>query len=113
MQLNLVEKVKIIGKLGELKVEAKIDTGAKRTSIDKTLAKHLGLVPLAKRGVKVKSGSVKKPIKRKLVNATVELKRKKHKVKASIEDRSHMKYSVIIGMDIIKHYKFILIPKRG
>lgn len=41
--IGIVEKVKLIGKNGkEIEVEAKIDTGAGLTSIDKELAKELG-----------------------------------------------------------------------
>lgn len=111
MRLNLVERVKIIGRDGELKIDAKVDTGSKRTCIDSTLAKHLGIFPGSKT-VKVLTAMIKKPVERSLARVRIELKGKTHRVLVSLENRSHMRYKAIIGMDIIRHYKLIFIPKE-
>ena len=111
MRLHLVEKVRLMGPLGSLKIEAKVDTGAKRTSIDRTIANHLGLEPLREKRVKVKSGLSRRPKEREVAKARMELKGMVHKLYVGLENRSHMKYKVIIGMDIIKHYKLIFIPR--
>lgn len=112
MRLNLVERIKIIGRDGEFKVEAKVDTGSKRTCIDSTLSRHLGIFPVGRK-VRVVTAAIKRPVERSLAKARIELKGETHRVMVSLENRSHMKYKAIIGMDIIRHYNLILIPKEG
>lgn len=112
MHLNLVEKIKIGGALGEVRIEAKVDTGSKRTSVDKALAEHLGISPIPKKRVKVLSSFASSPRERRLARARVELRGKSRLVTVSLENRAHMRYKIIIGMDIIKHYKLIFIPRE-
>ena len=101
--LGLVEKVKINGK----EVLAKIDTGADRCSLDMTLAKELNISKVIKT-MKIKSshGRVIRPV----VEATLEIKDRKFKVKFNLADRSHLKYPVLIGKSILKK-DFIIQPK--
>ncbi|MBI5355167.1 MAG: hypothetical protein HZB68_01800 [Candidatus Aenigmarchaeota archaeon] len=64
------------------------------------------------RKVRVLTAAMKRPIERSLAKARIELKGETHRVLVSLENRSHMKYKAIIGMDIIGHYKLIFIPKE-
>jgi alpha-L-glutamate ligase-like protein len=84
-----------------IQVEAKLDTGAFRTSIDKKLAKELEL-PLTGEVVHVKSASGVG--NRPLVKATIILTGKKIPTTASITDRSKMKYPVIVGRRDLKDF---------
>lgn len=84
-----------------IQVEAKMDTGAFRTSIDKKLAKELEL-PLTGEVVHVKSASGVG--NRPLVKATLLLGGKKITTTASITDRTKMKYPVIVGRRDLKDF---------
>jgi alpha-L-glutamate ligase-like protein len=84
-----------------IQVEAKLDTGAFRTSIDKKLAKELEL-PLTGEVVHVKSASGVG--NRPLVKTTLILAGKKIPTTASITDRSKMKYPVIVGRRDLKDF---------
>lgn len=93
--LKTIEKVKIMTKKKmEVELDAKIDTGAYRTSIDKKLAQALDL-PLVPGKVYVKSASGENS--RDVVKVTFILGGKKITSYASITDRSGLKYSMIVG----------------
>lgn len=96
--VNVFEEVRIKGKDGKkLTVPAKIDTGAWRSSIDKTLAEDLGLLEekniLWKKTVWSSIGREKRPV----INVTFWLKGKKIKTTAGIADRSKLRKPLIIG----------------
>lgn len=96
--VDVFEEVKIKGKDGKkLTVPAKIDTGAWRTSIDKTLAEDLGLLEeknvLWEKAVRSSIGREKRPV----INITFWLKGKKIKTTAGVADRSRLRKPLIIG----------------
>lgn len=92
--LGLVEKVLVNGR----EVDAKVDTGACRSSICKSLYDELGLGPLE--GV-VKTKSANKIETRPTAFVDIELKGKKLRVLLNVADRSKMKYSLLIGKDVL------------
>lgn len=92
--LGLVEKVLVNGK----EVNAKVDTGACRSSICKSLYDELCLGPPA--GV-VKTKSANKTEVRPTTFVDLELKGKKLRVLLNVADRSRMKYSLLIGKDVL------------
>ena len=102
--VGYIEDVVVSGTRGNETVLAKSDTGATRTSIDAELAADIGTGPILDI-VKVKSGSLKSGRRRPVVDLVVGLGGTQHTVTASVEDRSHMDYPVLLGRDILKHYQ--------
>ncbi len=101
--IGFVEAVQLSGTRGSTTVEAKSDTGAARTSIDSALAAEIGTGPI-KDVVRIKSGSSKTGRTRPLVDVVVGVKGTQHTVTASVEDRGHMDYPLLLGRDILEHY---------
>ncbi|MFC6732924.1 MULTISPECIES: RimK family alpha-L-glutamate ligase [unclassified Haladaptatus] len=101
--VGYTEEVHVSGTRGSRTILAKSDTGAKRTSIDAQLAAEIGTGPI-KNIVRVKSGSLKSGRSRPVVDLVVGIGGTQHTVTASIEDRSHMDYQLLLGRDILKHY---------
>ncbi len=101
--VGYIEEVVVSGTRGSKTVAAKSDTGATRTSIDARLAAEIGTGPI-KDTVRVKSGSVKTGKSRPVVDLVVGVGGTQHTVTASVEDRSHMEYSLLLGRDILEHY---------
>ena len=96
--INVWEQVKILFKdKRKLEVSAKIDTGAWRTSIDRTLARDLGLLHeeniLWSKIFKSGLGNQE----RKVINVTFWLAGRKIKTIASVADRSKLRTPLIIG----------------
>lgn len=93
------EKVRVIGLGGKKKEEiwAKIDTGAWRTSIDRDLARELGLTKrenvLWKKKVKSSIGIETRPV----INLKYYLAGRKIETIASVANREGLKRSMIIG----------------
>ena len=102
--VGLTEEIHVSGTTGTERVVAKSDTGANRTSIDTRLAATIGAGPI-KEIARVKSGSHKKTVTRPVVDIVVGVGGTRHTVTASVEDRSHMEYSVILGRDVLTHYQ--------
>lgn len=99
--LEFIEKVEIIGTDSSIVTEAKCDTGAKRVSIDRTLAEKVGL------GEEIKTVTVTSSNgseERSVYEFDVIIGDDKHTVLASITDREDMKYDMIIGRDILSKY---------
>lgn len=96
--ISVFEEVKIKGKDGrKLTVPAKIDTGAWRSSIDKTLAGDLGLLEedniLWQKTVWSSIGKEKRPV----INIIFWLKGKKIKTTAGVANRSKLRKLLIVG----------------
>jgi alpha-L-glutamate ligase-like protein len=100
--LGVIETVKLIHEGTEIPIEAKIDTGAYRTSIDETLIKSLGIQIDGNKKVFVRSASGQKY--RSLTSITFELAGKKVTSTASTTDRSHLRYPMIVGRRDMKGY---------
>jgi RimK family alpha-L-glutamate ligase len=102
--IGYVEEVHVTGTSGSKPVMAKSDTGATRTSIDTSLAAEIGAGPI-KSMTRVKSGSVKSGKARPIVDLVIGIGGTQHTVTASVEDRSHMDYPLLLGRDILEHYR--------
>jgi len=102
--IGYTEEVVVTGTSGSKKAYAKSDTGATRTSIDTRLAADIGAGPI-KSITKVKSGSMKSGRSRPVVDLVVGIGGEQHTVTASVEDRGHMEYPVLLGRDILSNYQ--------
>jgi hypothetical protein len=102
--VGYTEEVVVHGTQGSKTVVAKSDTGATRTSIDTSLAAEIGAGPI-KSVMKVKSGSLKSGKSRPVVDLVVGVGGRQHTVTASVEDRSHMDYPLLLGRDILGNYQ--------
>ena len=92
--LGVIEPVVIHHNDREHEVEAKIDTGAYRTSIDVNVARELRLEP-TERAVAVRSASGGE--RRPTVQLTIRLGGREIETIASLAEREHMNYPMIIG----------------
>jgi hypothetical protein len=106
-----IEYVKVIGHYGEARVKGKIDTGASRTSVDVWLAANIGLGPTGD-VAKVKSALATQVRTRPLVRGVVEVGGVKFALPVTVNDRSVMRYPVLIGMDILKSGRFLIDPTK-
>ncbi len=108
--VGLVEKVKIIGEK-EVETYALFDSGAKNTSIDISLSDKAKLGPIIKM-VKIKNPSLKTKVTRPVVRAVIEIHGRKFDVQVNLQDRSHMKFPIIIGRNIMSG-NFLIDPEKG
>ena len=99
--LHIVEKVTLIGPAGKKVVKAKIDTGAYRTAIDEALVDELGLETTGEKVI-ISSGSGTQY--RPTVALSIQLRGGKIDTVASYNDRSHMRFPVIIGRRDLKGF---------
>ena len=102
--IGYTEEVLVSGTTGSETVIAKSDTGAARTSIDTKVAAAIGAGPIQSM-TRVKSGSLKSAKSRPVVDVVIGVGGDRHTVPASVEDRSHMDYPVLLGRDILKNYQ--------
>jgi|GEM_PF-76747 len=102
--IGYTEEVVVSGTSGSTTTLAKSDTGATRSSIDTALAAEIGAGPI-KSMTRVRSGSVKQGKARPVVDLVVGIGGTQHTVTASVEDRSHMNYPLLLGRDILEHYQ--------
>jgi RimK family alpha-L-glutamate ligase len=102
--IGYIEDVIVSGTSGSTQVKAKSDTGATRTSIDTGLAAEIGAGPI-KSMTRVKSGSMKSGKARPVVDLVIGIGGTQHTVTASVEDRSHMDYRLLLGRDVLEHYR--------
>ena len=102
--IGYIEEVVVTGTSGSTQSLAKSDTGATRTSIDTSLAAEIGAGPI-KSMTRVKSGSVKGGKARPVVDLVIGIGGNQHTVTASVEDRGHMEYPLLLGRDILEHYR--------
>ncbi len=93
--IGLIEDIKINGN----EVKAKIDTGADRSSICRSLITKLNLTRIGKnRTIRSSTGTEK----REVYIAKVEIKGKIFESEFTLAKREHLNYSVLIGNDILK-----------
>ncbi len=90
------------------KLKARIDTGAVKSSIDAKLAAELQLGPVIRRKLVV---SAHGRTLRHVMEAEIQIGKKKMKAEFTIADRSHMRYRVLVGQNILKH-GFLVDPMK-
>tara|TARA_B100000315_G_C14299806_1_gene461316 strand:- start:3 stop:365 length:363 start_codon:yes stop_codon:yes gene_type:complete len=107
--VGLTEKISFESGNGAGKeIAAKIDTGATRSSIDIKLASKLNLGPIIKsKMVKSAHGNKLRPI----VEAKILLAGEKIDSEFTLADRTHMKYAVLIGVNVLKK-GFLVDPSK-
>ena len=100
--IGLVEPVKVIGKK-IVSATAKVDTGAARSCVDKSIAKEARLSPIVK-FVRVKSATTGGApyVRRPVFKAKIKIAGRVIPVEVSIADRKHLKQKVLVGRDIIR-----------
>jgi hypothetical protein len=110
--IGIIEEVTVRGPSGDVQVRAKIDTGASRTSLDTDLAKRLGLGPVERR-VHTRSAAAERPEERDVVKAIVVIDGREFEAHATVTDRRDMRYHMIVGMDVLRHSRFLINPRKG
>lgn len=105
--LHIIEKVTLYGPGGKKTIEAKIDSGAFRTSIDSALVKSLQL-PARKNKVFVQSGNGMQY--RDTVKVSFKLRNKTIETIASHTDRSNLRFPMIVGRRDMKG--FLIDPSK-
>lgn len=107
--IGLIEEITILtNDSKKMKVEAKVDTGAHKSSIDLSLASELQLGPIIKtKLIKSAHGVRIRPV----LNVDIILHGKKMKTEFTIADRKHMNYKVLIGQNILKN-DFLIDPSK-
>lgn len=107
--LGLTEDVYIIDNDHNKKVRARIDTGAITSSIDKSLVSDLNLGPYVKTTTVVSSqGRVERPS----LFIKVNVKGKELRIRFTVADRSHMKFPMLVGQNILKK-GFLIDPNKN
>ena len=102
--IGFTERVVVSGTTGTQTVIGKADSGASRTSIDLRLAADLGAGPIHTVS-RVRSGSQRETTTRPVVDLVLGIGGAQHTVEANIEDRAHMSYPLLLGRDVLKHYR--------
>lgn len=106
--VGLVEEVTLIGKNGEKKMLARIDTGAVKSSIDIKLAAELEVGPEFKTMLIKNTHGVKR---RGVVKQRLIIAKRRMNMEFTLADRSHMKYKLLIGQNILKR-RFLIDPEK-
>lgn len=106
--VGLTEYVTINGSSAKKEVVARMDTGATKSSIDIGLAAELKLGPVIdSRLIKSAHGTKLRPV----VEVEVLVSGREIKARFTVADRSHMRYPVLIGQNILKQ-DFLIDPNR-
>jgi len=105
--IGLKAKITLISSNGiSEEIIAKVDTGATKSSIDTQLATKLKLGPIIKsKVVKSAHGNQLRPV----IEAELVLAGKKMKSEFTLADRAHMRYKVLIGVNILEN-DFLINP---
>lgn len=108
--IGLMEDVMLVGPNGQRTVSARIDTGAHTSSVDVKLAAELNLGPIIEtKNVRSASGVGLRP----LIRAKISMRGKTLESLFTIANRDHMKYSVLIGRNILREGGFLIDPTVG
>lgn len=106
--IGMIEEIDVKNEGVSERLQARIDTGATKSSIDYKLASTLKLGPVIEsRLVKSAHGNKLRPV----IEATIVMRGKEVKEKFTLADREHMKYQVLIGQNILKK-GFLIDPNR-
>lgn len=100
--LGMAEFVTVKGsdRRKQLILPARIDTGATRSAIHTEFVKELKLGPVIKsRKVRNANGVTLRPV----IEIEIIIKHKTIKEEFTVADRSHMKYPLLIGRNILQH----------
>ncbi len=108
--IGYTEHIVVSGTSGSERIIAKADTGASRTSIDTDIAAAIGAGPV-QTTTTVRSATTGSSRSRPVVDVVIGIGGTRHTVAASIEDRSHMEYPVLLGRDILSEYS-VNVEKR-
>jgi len=106
--IGLSTPVLLFGKKKKKEVVAKVDTGATKTSIDITLAKELGLGPELKKTI-VKSAHGTRH--RSVVLLELSIGGEIIETEATLADRAHLKYPLLLGVNVLKK-GFLIDPSK-
>jgi hypothetical protein len=110
--IGVVEEVTILGSKGDVRVLARIDTGAARTSLDTDLAARAGLGPVFDR-VRVRAAAADEPEERDVADARIVIAGREFEVAVAITDRKDMRFHMIVGMDVLRDSGFLVDPAKG
>jgi RimK family alpha-L-glutamate ligase len=103
VMLGYTNRVRVSGTEDVVSTVAKSDTGARRTSIDTELAGRVGAGPLVGT-TEVRSTGRAGTETRPLVDVDLRVDGHWRTVRASLTDRSDMRYSVLLGRDVLEAY---------
>ncbi|OYT32583.1 hypothetical protein DRJ22_03140 [Candidatus Woesearchaeota archaeon] len=106
--LGLTSNVLVFGKKKKKLVTAKVDTGATKTSIDIKLAKELGIGPELKKTI-VKSAHGTRH--RSVVLLELSIGGEIFETEATLADRAHLKYPLLLGQNVLKK-GFLIDPSK-
>lgn len=98
--LGLTEDVEVLYKKGKDVIHARIDTGAETSSIDVKLVAELGLGPVTQTKI-IKSANGEKL--RPAIEVNIIIHGKQLRGLFTIADRSHMRYRILIGQNVLKN----------
>src|SRR2546422_11528892 len=107
--IGVVEEVVIRGSKGDIRVLARVDTGAARTSLDTDLALRAGLGPVFDR-VRVRAAAADEPEERDVVDAKILIAGREFDVAGSVAGRQGMRCDMILGMDVPREADFLVDP---
>jgi len=102
--IGFTERVVVSGTTGTQTVIGKADSGASSTSVDLRLAADIGAGPIHTVS-RVRSGTSQERRARPVVDLVIGIGGSQHTVEANVEDRGHMSYPLLLGRDVLKHYR--------
>jgi len=100
--LGAVETVTLFGAMESAEVDARIDTGAKRTCVGRSLAESIGILQPIDEAVF--RSSKDDSDRREIIHLTVVVKGQEHEIKASVTDRSNFSTQLRLGRDVLQDY---------
>ena len=108
--LGLIENICILGKTKHrIRLTARIDTGATKSSLDSAIAKELSLGPIVKtKLIRSAHGHSFRP----MINVNIIVGGKRVRGQFSLADRGHMKYKALVGQNILKK-GFLIDPLKN
>ena len=107
--IGVVEEVDVVGPKGTVRVRARIDTGASRTTLDTDLVARLGLGPVMDR-VRIRASAANELEERDVVPAKIVIAGRGFDVAVAVTDRKDMQYHMIVGMDVLRDSGFLVDP---
>ncbi len=99
LEVGFRERIIISGQKGQASLDAKIDTGAARTSVDMRLAAKVGAGPIV--GTVLTKSALNRR-RRILATVSIQIRGITYSIDAAIEDRSSLSYRVLVGRDVLE-----------